>query len=101
MFVPCRPFQGASAPNQTTLSIKIFSITLGISEVSLNDTQHYNISLYAECHNAECRIFYYYAECHYAECHYAECRSAFSSQVQCLQVMTVPSQVEYLSSGPL
>ncbi len=28
------------------------------------------------CHYAECRIFYYYAECRYAKCRYAKCRYA-------------------------
>jgi hypothetical protein len=37
----------------------------------MNDTQHNSINV-----NAECRIFYYYAECRYTECRYAECRGA-------------------------
>jgi hypothetical protein len=32
--------------------------------------------LSANCCYAECRVFYYYAECHYGECRYAECRGA-------------------------
>jgi hypothetical protein len=53
--------------------------------LSIGDTQHNNALPCAECHYAECRIFYYaecqYAECRYAErhcgeCRYAECRGA-------------------------
>ncbi len=43
--------------------------------ISLTSAQQ--CSHYAECHNAECRIFVHCnAECRYAECRYAECRNA-------------------------
>ncbi len=32
------------------------------------------IALNIECCYAECRNFYYYAECRYAECRYDKCR---------------------------
>jgi hypothetical protein len=32
--------------------------------------------LSANCRYAECRVFYYYAECHYGECRYAVCHGA-------------------------
>jgi hypothetical protein len=44
--------------------------------LSIIDTQHNNAMNYAECHHAECRIYYCCAECHHAECRYAECHYA-------------------------
>ncbi len=48
-------------------------------KLSMNDTQHNNALLCAECHYAEC----HYAECHYAECHYAECHYAECHYAEC------------------
>jgi len=31
-----------------------------------------------ECHYAECRVFYCYAECHYAVRRYVECRGTLN-----------------------
>ncbi len=46
-------------------------MTLGI-----NDTQHNNALLYADCH-AECRFLFIVLLCHYAEYCHVECRGAF------------------------
>ncbi len=42
------------------------------------------LSITIFCHNAECRVFYCYAECQYAECRYAECCYAECRYAECL-----------------
>jgi hypothetical protein len=55
-------------------AIRIMTIrvtTIRITTISIND----KFSSF-DCHHAEFRIFYCYAECHYAECRYAKCGGA-------------------------
>jgi len=106
LFCFCQRNNDATTLSITTFSIMILSITIKNVTLSINDSERKWLSITVssaiiQCHYAECRIFYCYAECHYVEFrydeyHYAECCGAWATD-EYLKVKNILTLCQHMS----